>query len=401
MEVPNLLREMEIEFTRPLSGRNEDATIASPERRGQVHNVQSSDITLSLSPRGAAVRQSFAETGEMPKESVNEYDDGCLICMDDFTVHRKAYPVPCNGSCVGALVHYRCIMAWLAQSGNCPLCRGPCDPLVIQPTVALEVENLTELAMRQVPLDVGIVRCYVKQVKRGLFKQYGYELYMQPPIQSDAPDRLLLVAKKQIRSNLTTNYAIWTHASCNDEHKVGRMGANLVGTRFTLYDNGQDPKKVQTMIDKGNNVLQIREELGCITYEPNRTSVGPRKMRVCLPEVSEEDGNRKIVRPMSGSDRLVTRLANVSLDGLKVYTNREPVYREDIGAYCLDFGGRVSMASVKNFQLISEEDPSMGNVLQFGRVGADLFTMDFQWPLSPFQAFAISLSSCDTKLACV
>jgi hypothetical protein len=59
------------------------------------------------------------------------------------------------------------------------------------------------------------------------------------------------------------------------------------------------------------------------------------------------------------------------------------------------------MASVKNFQLINSEDPSMGNILQFGRVADDMFTMDFQWPLSPFQAFAISLSSCDTKLACV
>ncbi|GLE07707.1 hypothetical protein PINS_up018338 [Pythium insidiosum] len=83
------------------------------------------------------------------------------------------------------------------------------------------------------------------------------------------------------------------------------------------------------------------------------------------------------------------------------FTNREPVFREDLGAYCLDFGGRVSMASVKNFQLINTDDPSMGNILQFGRVADDMFTMDFQWPLSPFQAFAICLSSCDTKLACV
>ena len=30
----------------------------------------------------------------------------------------------------------------------------------------------------------------------------------------------------------------------------------------------------------------------------------------------------------------------------------------------------------------------------------DKFTMDFQSPLSPFQAFAISLSSFDSKLAC-
>ncbi len=37
---------------------------------------------------------------------------------------------------------------------------------------------------------------------------------------------------------------------------------------------------------------------------------------------------------------------------------------------------------------------------QFGRVAKDEFTMDLQWPMSPFQAFAITLSSFDSKIAC-
>jgi tubby-related protein 1 len=39
-------------------------------------------------------------------------------------------------------------------------------------------------------------------------------------------------------------------------------------------------------------------------------------------------------------------------------------------------------------------------ILQFGRVNKDTFTMDFQFPLSPLQAFAICLSSFDYKFAC-
>jgi hypothetical protein len=39
-------------------------------------------------------------------------------------------------------------------------------------------------------------------------------------------------------------------------------------------------------------------------------------------------------------------------------------------------------------------------ILQFGKVAKDMFTMDFRYPLSAFQAFALSLSSFDTKLAC-
>lgn len=39
-------------------------------------------------------------------------------------------------------------------------------------------------------------------------------------------------------------------------------------------------------------------------------------------------------------------------------------------------------------------------VMQFGRVSEDLFTMDFQYPMSALQAFGIALSSFDAKLAC-
>ena len=70
-----------------------------------------------------------------------------------------------------------------------------------------------------------------------------------------------------------------------------------------------------------------------------------------------------------------------------------------VGAFVLNFGGRVTQASVKNFQLVSADDHDT-ILLQFGRCGKDIFTMDFAWPLCPLQAFAITLSSFDFKLAC-
>lgn len=48
-----------------------------------------------------------------------------------------------------------------------------------------------------------------------------------------------------------------------------------------------------------------------------------------------------------------------------------------VGAYVLNFYGRVTMASVKNFQLVSTEDFDR-IILQFGRVAKDEFTMDFR-----------------------
>ncbi|CEG36723.1 tubby-like protein [Plasmopara halstedii] len=387
------------------------------ERVGEIDTLQPNERRLDEDGFAlSGTRQSKVHSEKLPlikeleTKDTNDPDEseGCLICMDEFSARRKAYPLPCTGQCTGAYVHYRCIMAWLGQSGSCPLCRGACDPLVLQPLQKLELQDMTKMALQPVPLDAGIIRCYVKQVYRGMFKQYGYEMYLQGQIGTQEEDRFLLAARRQVRSNMTANYTISTDKECTDVNRIGRMGSNFLGTCFTLYDNGRDPQKLAKIQDAVSsndvvvqNVLQIREELGCVTYEPNRTSVGPRKMRVVIPDVDEDGRSSKIVRPMSRQDRLATRLSTGEMRDLMRFSNREPVFREDLGAYCLDFGGRVSMASVKNFQLISNEDPSMGNILQFGRVADDMFTMDFQWPLSPFQAFAICLSSCDTKLACV
>lgn len=98
----------------------------------------------------------------------------------------------------------------------------------------------------------------------------------------------------------------------------------------------------------------------------------------------------------------------------------------DSQAYVLNFHGRVTQASVKNFQLVHESNrecthalacthtaSSLNNtcvfppspaadyiVLQFGKVTSETFTMDYTFPLSALQAFGITLSSFDSKLAC-
>ena len=55
------------------------------------------------------------------------------------------------------------------------------------------------------------------------------------------------------------------------------------------------------------------------------------------------------------------------------------------------------MASVKNFQLC---DDDALQIMQFGRIGKEDFHLDVKWPMSLFQAFAVALSSFDSKLGC-
>ena len=82
-----------------------------------------------------------------------------------------------------------------------------------------------------------------------------------------------------------------------------------------------------------------------------------------------------------------------------VLRNKEPKWNASLNAYCLNFNGRVTEASVKNFQLVTADNPD-AVVLQFGKTSDTCFTCDFSWPLSPLQAFSICLSSFDHKLAC-
>ena len=50
-----------------------------------------------------------------------------------------------------------------------------------------------------------------------------------------------------------------------------------------------------------------------------------------------------------------------------VLRNKAPKWNEQLHAYCLNFAGRVTEASVKNFQLV-EEGNAVRVVLQFGKV---------------------------------
>ena len=98
---------------------------------------------------------------------------------------------------------------------------------------------------------------------------------------------------------------------------------------------------------------------------------------------------------------MLTALQTLNVQDLIPLINKPPKYNPAKHSFSLDFGGRVTRASVKNFQLVSAlNDPDHANVImQSGRVGQDRFTMDVQHPMSVLQAFAVCLSSLHQKKA--
>lgn len=125
---------------------------------------------------------------------------------------------------------------------------------------------------------------------------------------------------------------------------------------------------------------------------------GPRKMTVVLPGMTP-DRQRVTIAPQDDSETLLERWKSHSLDDIVVLHNKTPVWNDETQSYVLNFHGRVTQASVKNFQIVHDSEPDYV-VMQFGRISEDVFTMDFRYPLCALQAFGIALSSFDSKLAC-
>ncbi|RLN89775.1 hypothetical protein BBJ28_00005734 [Nothophytophthora sp. Chile5] len=260
----------------------------------------------------------------------------------------------------------------------------------------LDITDMRAFLLRPIPKAYDVVECYIERNKSGANKMFPeYCLYMKEG------DRFLLTAKKRPK-NRTSNYLISMQRGDllrrGSDNYVGKLRANFLGTEFTIYDNGSSPKDAdqQTIT---SNPAGIRQELGIAMYAANVLGHrGPRKMKVCVPRV-REDGTRVVWRPLTKDDEMVNKCKEQDHTNLTYLINKPPRWNDQVCAYVLNFNGRVTMASVKNFQLVTPEDQETV-VLQFGRVGKDLFTMDFRWPLCPLQAFATTLSSFDSKLAC-
>lgn len=74
--------------------------------------------------------------------------------------------------------------------------------------------------------------------------------------------------------------------------------------------------------------------------------------------------------------------------------NKAPIWNETSQVYQLDFGGRVTQESAKNFQI-----EYLGRqVMQFGRIDGNAYTLDFQYPFSALQAFSVALANVTQRL---
>ncbi|KTG25176.1 hypothetical protein cypCar_00006059 [Cyprinus carpio] len=257
------------------------------------------------------------------------------------------------------------------------------------------LEDLEQFAMRPAPRDVTI-QCRITRDRRGVEKGIFPTYYLH--MEKEDGKRVFLMAGRKRKKCKTSNYLISidpTDLSRDTDSYIGKLRSNVLGTKFTVYDNGENPERKPFIKETDT----LRQELAAICYEKNVLGFkGPRKMRVIIPGMHEND-ERVVIQPKSELESLLTRYENGNKENLVTLVNKSPSWNEQTQSYVLNFHGRVTQASVKNFQIVHPDNEDY-IVMQFGRVAEDVFSMDYSFPMCALQAFAITLSSFDGKLAC-
>ncbi|URE30910.1 tubby-like F-box protein [Musa troglodytarum] len=282
------------------------------------------------------------------------------------------------------------------------------------------------------------IQCFIRRERAT--STFCLYLGLTPSLQGQS-DKLLLAAHK-IRRATSANFVISLNPddfSRASSTYIGKARSNFLGTKFTVCDGEPPHDAAVSSSNRSNRRIHSRQvsprvpagnyNIATISYELNilRTR-GPRRMRCTMhsiPVSSVREGGsvaapssfiysvdqRLSGLPVSKGKQPVTGFSSTGLDESNApvrINNKAPRWHEQLQCWCLNFRGRVTVASVKNFQLVAAADPSRHVspaeqekvVLQFGKIGKDIFTMDYQYPLSAFQAFAICLTSFDTKPAC-
>jgi len=276
-----------------------------------------------------------------------------------------------------------------------------------------------------------------------------------PRIQDLAKNRLVVVAERHSRGFVQKEVSyVFAMADCGafrsrvdparTSHLLGKLCAtNYWGTEFRGYDVAQ-------LLRSRSGPVPLRQEVLFARYA---CSLGtPRQLIVAIPappsereEASCKPGADHDLEELWKND--VAPVADPALGGAKViprhaeysvlerahdnfdtqhtlfFHNRKPIWDNTTDTHILDFGGRVTEASIQNFQLDQsvrrsqstfvdfarnlfhgsfDTDHSHPPLVQFGRCSPEraptaVFSLDVRFPFSILQAMQLALSSVEDK----
>jgi len=318
------------------------------------------------------------------------------------------------------------------------------------------LENLSEFVLEPGPEDC-LVRCRVTRNNKGIDKGLFPTYFLHICSETSGHKKMFLLAGRKRKKCSTSTYLLSTDPtdlSRDASSAVATVRSNMMGTGFTITmdnkpcysyrqrsfslerytprDGGRPwsssdhsssgssntcysshcmyPKTVQNCyagprIVPSTPCYQPLEEelmgsfsgnLGAIIYKPNVLGMrGPRKMKVLIPRPSKD----KRSPAFCVGKTLLQKYKERDTSDIIMLTSKDAEWDKELKSYVLNYHGRASQASVKNFQLCHHSNPDH-IIMQLGKIDKDIFNLDFRYPLSALQAFGIALSSFDCKLAC-
>ncbi|CAK5068428.1 unnamed protein product [Meloidogyne enterolobii] len=216
----------------------------------------------------------------------------------------------------------------------------PTEILNDEPLEMLDVnENLEQFVMEPIRKNCTL-KCRISRDKRGVDKGMFPTYYLH--LEKNDGRRTFLLAARRRKKATTANYLISidpTDLRRNGQSFMAKVRSNAMGTMFTIYDNGENPKKPSAVGES------IRRELAAVIYERNVLGLkGPRKMTIIMPGIYIDPKHNYLrplaVRPISVNiyilkkiffkerDSILERYRTNRLDEMVVLNNKQPVWNE-------------------------------------------------------------------------
>lgn len=204
-----------------------------------------------------------------------------------------------------------------------------------------------------------------------------------------------ILRAQKMKMNRTSNYHLFDLTRAQLSTKLSKKSGNYLGKL-----RAKNVNRTEYVLLNQNSE---REEIAGVRFERvslmnqllQQENSQPRKMKIMVPPIDANGvpiPNRTADTDAGSlaeklSEYETTALGHGSKD-LHVFESKDPEFVN--GNFRLNFHGRVSKPSVKNFQMVSRENVD-DVICQFGKVDEDVFHLDFKAPINACQAFAFAL----------
>ncbi|OQR94936.1 tubby-like protein [Achlya hypogyna] len=290
------------------------------------------------------------------------------------------------------------------------------------------------------PLEAGrghILKCFIERNRIGQNRLSPvYTLLIEVNSSSGRP---ILYCRQKATSQFSSHFIfslnkedLFLSRAMRSKQFVGKLRSDTRKMEYALFDQGDNPEDIDSDCEIDDEIRQhIRAQL-CIIRFHNLKKEHPRKMEVIIPAINESGTGYLDWRPITRDQAMETLFNEISQKGGEnviehdkfICMHKRETQYDPLSSCIVDFRSRATCVSVKNFQMVHSQPldqvrhrdtyiqlhpsyhyddegtvsvPQEHVLLQMGRVGQHCFNMDFQYPLSMLQAFAICIARFDSK----